>query len=198
MHCSPRHDPGCSPRSSDEHGATPVPLEALAAHMQAQRERFAPSFWHQHQTWLPVGLIGSVVCMAMSGGIANGVLPGSLLPSWLSLFWLGVMTLLIVFGVFRVQRRRALGGTRRGRRDADRAGRAARGSRCWRANCGARHRARVLVLGELLQQEVVLDPYLLLERGGERVCLGIWDGRRIIAAHAELTAPAAACRRSRR
>ena len=40
--------------------------------------------------------------MAMSGGIANGVLPGSLLPSWLSLFWLGVMTLLIVFGVFRV------------------------------------------------------------------------------------------------
>ena len=49
-----------------------------------------------------MGLIGSVFCMAMSGGIANGVLPGSLLPSWLSLFWLGVMTLLIVFGVFRV------------------------------------------------------------------------------------------------
>jgi hypothetical protein len=85
-----------------EIGATPVPLEGLAAHMRAQHERFAPSFWHQHQTWLPVGLIGSVFCMAMSGGIANGVLPGSLLPSWLSLFWLGVMTLLIVFGVFRV------------------------------------------------------------------------------------------------
>ena len=44
----------------DDHGATPVPLEALAAHMRAQRERFAPSFWHQHQTWLPMGLIGSV------------------------------------------------------------------------------------------------------------------------------------------
>ena len=24
------------------------------------------------------------------------------MPSWLSLFWLGVMTLLIVFGVFRI------------------------------------------------------------------------------------------------
>ena len=42
----------------------------------------------------------------------------------------------------------------------------------------------ILVLGELLQQEVVLDPYLLLERDEERVCLGIWDGRRIIAAAA--------------
>jgi hypothetical protein len=50
-------------------------MQALAAHMRAQRERFAPSFWNQHQTWLPVGLIGSVFCMAMSGGIANGVLP---------------------------------------------------------------------------------------------------------------------------
>jgi hypothetical protein len=37
------------------------------------------------------------------------------------------------------------------------------------------------VLGELLQEEVVLDPYLLLTRGEERVCLGIWDGRRIVA-----------------
>ena len=41
---------------------------------------------------IPVGLIGSVVCMAMTGGMAT----------WLSLFWLGVMTLLIVFGVFRL------------------------------------------------------------------------------------------------
>jgi hypothetical protein len=30
----------------------------------------------------------------------------------------------------------------------------------------------------------VLDPYLLLERDEERVCLGIWGGRRIIAAAA--------------
>jgi hypothetical protein len=27
----------------------------------------------------------------------------------------------------------------------------------------------------------VLDPYLLLECDGERVCLGIWDENRIIA-----------------
>ena len=165
----------------DEYGTTPVPLQALAAHMRAQRERFAPSFWHQHQTWLPVGLIGSVFCMAMSGGVANGVLPGSLLPSWLSLFWLGVMTLLIVFGVFRVSagarwRERPvaveflaeIGVPMRIARLARDLHREAPGS--------------AMILGELLQQQVVLDPYLLIVYGNERICLGIWDGRRIIAA----------------
>jgi hypothetical protein len=39
-----------------------------------------------------------------------------------------------------------------------------------------------MILGELLQQQVVLDPYLLIVYGNERICLGIWDGRRIIAA----------------
>src|SRR5512136_1937526 len=86
----------------NEHGASPVPPQRLAAHKQSQLDRFAPSFWHGHQTWLPAGLIGSVFCMALSGGLANGMLPGSLVPSWLSLSWLGVITLLIVFGVFRV------------------------------------------------------------------------------------------------
>src|SRR5215472_13385954 len=85
-----------------EYGAVPVPLEVLALHKRTQLERFAPSFWHQHQTWLPVGLIGSVTCMAVSGGLANGMAPASMLPSGLTLGWLSVMTLLIVFGVFRV------------------------------------------------------------------------------------------------
>ena len=159
---------------------TPVPMQALAAHKQAQLEKFAPSFWHQHQSWLPIGLLGSVGCIAMSGGMANGVLPGSLLPSWLCLFWLGVMTLLIVFGVFRVS-----AGAR------------------WEERCVSADAlndigvpvsiARLaqdlsdespgatLILGELLQNAVVLDPYLLLECDGERLCLGIWDERRVIA-----------------
>ena len=38
-----------------------------------------------------------------------------------------------------------------------------------------------LILGELVQERAVLDPYLLLVRGGERVCLGIWDGNTIVA-----------------
>ena len=164
----------------DDLAARPVPLEALAAHKQMQLERFAPSFWHQHQTWLPVGLIGSVVCMAMSGGITNGMMPGSLVPSWLSLFWLGVMALLIVFGVFRVS-----AGARWEERCVDAAMLTELGvppaiARLAR-DLHEEAPGAALILGELLQQEVVLDPYLLLECAGERICLGIWDGRRIIA-----------------
>ncbi len=38
-----------------------------------------------------------------------------------------------------------------------------------------------LILGELRQDTVVLDPYLIAEYGDDRVILGIWDGDRVIA-----------------
>ncbi len=159
----------------------PVPLEALAAHKQAQLERFAPSFWHRHQNWLPIGMMGSVGCMAASGGIANGMLPGSLIPSWLSLFWLGVMSLLIVFGVFRVS-----AGARWEERYVAAESLEELGVPPAIADLGQTLQrdvvGSVLVLGELLQEQVVLDPYLLLDCSGQRVCLGIWDGPRIVAA----------------
>ncbi len=165
----------------EEQGTRPVPLEALAVHKQAQLEHFAPSFWHQHQSWLPVGLIGSVACMAMSGGVANGALPASPLTSWLSLFWLGVMALLIVFGVFRVNP-----GARWAERYVAPEGLVELDVPLLIANL-ARDLQReasgsALILGELIQETVVLDPYLLLEQGEERICLGIWDGRRVVAA----------------
>jgi len=165
----------------EDHGAVPIPLDTLEAHKRTQLERFAPSFWHQHQSWLPIGLVGSVGCMAASGGLANGAMPGSLLPSWLCLGWLSVVGLLILFGVFRVS-----------------------AGAYWQEHCVAPgllaeigvpiRIARLarelsddapgakLILGELLREEVVLDPYLLMECNGERVCLGIWDGTKVIAA----------------
>jgi hypothetical protein len=167
----------------DDRGVLPVPLQALAAHKQAQLERFAPSFWHEHQTWLPVGLIGSVFCMALSGGLTNRMLAGSIVPSWLSLFWLGVMTLLIVFGVFRIS-----AGARWEERHIEPDMLIGAGVPLPIARLGRDLQSEAagssLVLGELLQEEVVLDPYLLLKCGGERVCLGIWDERRIITAAA--------------
>ena len=42
-----------------------------------------------------------------------------------------------------------------------------------------------LTLGELVQDAVVLDPYLLLEYQGERICLGIWDDDLVIASATE-------------
>jgi|SRR5579871_1078198 len=161
--------------------ANAVPLEALEAHRQAQLERYAPSFWHQHQTWLPIGLVGSVGCMAASGGLANGALPGSLLPSWLCVFWLSVVGLLIVFGVFRVS-----AGARWEERCVapwalEELGVPGRIAALARALCSEMPAAN-LILGELKQEAVVLDPYLLIEFAGERCCLGIWEGKRIIAA----------------
>ena len=164
----------------EAHGVAPVPLSALAAHKEVQLERFAPSFWHQHQTWLPLGLIGSVFCLAMSGGIANGLSPHSSIPSWLSLFWLSVMALLIVFGVFRVSagahwdERVVTAEELTGLGVPHRIARLAGGLQ--RDTVGA-----TLILGELLREEVVLDPYLLLTCDREQVCLGIWDDQRIIA-----------------
>ena len=37
------------------------------------------------------------------------------------------------------------------------------------------------VLGELFQEKIKLDPYLVAEYGNARVILGIWDGNRVIA-----------------
>jgi len=164
----------------EEHDIAPVPLQALASHCQAQLDRFAPSFWYRHQTWLPVGLIGSVGCMAASGGLSHAMMSDPLPSSWLSLGWLSVMALLILFGVFRVSAGARWEERWVGLDELRRAGVpepiASRARLLLRAAPGA-----ALILGELKQEEVVLDPYLLFERDGERVCLGIWDDRQIIA-----------------
>jgi hypothetical protein len=164
----------------DEHGITPVPLEALAAHKQAQLERFAPSFWFRHQALLPTALLGSVAGMAASGGMAQQIGHGSPWPSVLTLGWMCVIAMLIGAGVFRVR-----AGSHWEERWVP---------VTWLDDLGvpepiarvARTMSRqapgaALILGELIQEEVVLDPYLLLERDGEIVCLGIWDGGHIVA-----------------
>jgi hypothetical protein len=163
-----------------DRGLSPVSWLTLAEHKRVQLERFRPGFWQQHQTWLPVGLLVSVGSMAASGGFANRMMPASALPSWLTLAWMCVIALLVVFGVFR---------GRAGSHWEERW--VAPG---WLSGLGVPepiatlalqlHReapGSVLVLGELLQDEVVLDPYLLLVHDGEMICLGIWDEGRIIA-----------------
>jgi hypothetical protein len=163
-----------------EQGLAPVNWQTLTEHKRAQLETFKPSFWHQHQTWLPVGLIGSVGCMAASGGFANRIMPASMLPSWLALGWMCVIAMLVVFGVFRGhagsqwQEQWVAGGWLRALGVPEPIA----------AIALSLHRdapGSTLILGELVQEEVVLDPYLLLARDGELVCLGIWDNGRIIA-----------------
>jgi hypothetical protein len=118
--------------------------------------------------------------MATTGGLANGMAPGSFLPSGLTLGWLSVMGLLIVFGVFRVSAGASWEEHWVAPEVLAALGVPSRIASMARALCREAPGA-ILILGELKQQEVVLDPYLLLERDGECVCLGIWDGDRIIA-----------------
>lgn len=162
-------------------GIIPVSLATLAAHQKAQLERFAPSFWFRHQALLPAALLGSVGGMAFSGGLAERVADsGSPLSCWLTLSWMGVIMLLLGAGVFRVR-----AGSHWEERWV---------SAVWLKGLGvpepvvalARDLNRgipgtALILGELVEDHVVLDPYLLMERDGERVCLGIWDDSGIIA-----------------
>jgi len=163
-----------------DRGLSPVSWMTLAEHKRAQLQRFRPSFWQQHQAWLPVGLLGSVGSMAASGGFANRMMPSSALPSWLTLAWMCVIALLILFGVFRGhggshwEERWIAPGWLRGLRVPEPI--ASLALQLHREAPGS-----VLVLGELLQDEVVLDPYLLLVHEGEIVCLGIWDEGGIIA-----------------
>jgi hypothetical protein len=162
-------------------GIAPIRRELLEAHKQAQLDRFAPSFWYRHQPLLPAALLGSVGCMAATGGLTRQMMPGgSPVSGWMTLAWMCVIGLLIGAGVFRVR-----AGSHWEERwvPAD-----------WLRDLGvpepiaalARDVCRevpgsALILGELKQEYVVLDPYLLLERDGEQVCLGIWEDDRIIA-----------------
>ena len=164
----------------DEQGITPVSLELLAEHKQAQLDRFAPSFWFRHQALLPTALLGSVAGMAASGGLAQQIGHGSPWPSVLTLGWMCVIAMLIGAGVFRVR-----AGSHWEERWVPVQ---------WLGDLGvpepiarvARQLSRevpgsALILGELIQEEVVLDPYLMLECDGETVCLGIWDDGKLVA-----------------
>jgi hypothetical protein len=168
-------------RALDERCIVPIRWASLAAHKQSELARHQPSFWQRHEAWLPIALVGSVGCMAASGGLTHGISTDGLPLAWCpTLIWMGSFGLLIVFGVFRVsagaywQERNVpleeLAGLDVPEEIA--------------ATARALHRdlpGSVLVLGELIQQEVVLDPYLLLVFNDQCVCLGIWDDAGVIA-----------------
>jgi hypothetical protein len=39
----------------------------------------------------------------------------------------------------------------------------------------------LLIIGELIQNEAVIDPYVVVHLNGERACLGIWLDDKVIA-----------------
>ena len=165
----------------ERRGITPVSWELLSAHKDAELEKAAPNFWFRYPEWLLIASLISIVGMAAASGLAPGLTRGSpSLPFYLSFGWMCLIFLFVATGFF---------GMRGGSHWEER-----RVPACRLDGVGvpepiatvARqlHRdapSSSLILGELVRDSVVLDPYLLLVCGPERVCLGIWDGRRIIA-----------------
>lgn len=165
----------------DDRCIVPIGWAHLAAHKQAQLARYQPSFWQRHEAWLPIALVGSIGCMAASGGLTHQIVADASLLSWCpTLIWMSSFALLIVFGVFRVRAGAYWQERSVPVEDLDRLGvpaEIATTARTLHSDVPGSE----LVLGELVQQEVVLDPYLIVTCDAEMACLGIWDEQGVIA-----------------
>jgi hypothetical protein len=174
-------EPRTLAQALDDRGIVPISWTDLAAHKQAQLARYQPSFWQRHEAWLPIALVGSVGCMAASGGLTRAFTASASLLTWTpTLIWLGSFALLIVFGVFRVRAGAYWQERNVPAEDLDRLG----VPRAIAATARKLHRdvpGSELILGELILQQVVLDPYLMLTSNDEMACLGIWDDQRVVA-----------------
>lgn len=163
-----------------ESGIAPVPLAALAAHKRAQVQKFGPNFWYRHQGLLLAGLLLPFIGMAATSGLAQGLKDVSpSLPCAVSFAWLCLLPLLFASGLLRLR-----AGSHWEERWVPTAAldrlavpeEIAETARSLQKQVAG----SALILGELVQERAVLDPYLLLVRGGERVCLGIWDGGKVL------------------
>jgi len=166
-------------------GVTPVPMEVLKDHKRRQVEKHPESLALRPVTYLVAGIfigVGCTVRTVMVVGIPSGHLQMMALAMIAFLYtFLGMMvsflgTTLIahLFGI------------------------TVRGKARWVESLLWRHRSippairdvirrtdnslpGTIIYGELVQNQVVLDPYIVVEMKGERVCLGIWEGSKIIA-----------------
>jgi hypothetical protein len=161
----------------EQRNVKPVDWDALAAHKEAQLRAFGPSFWYRHQTLLGITLIGSIAFMAVTAGAANAIAsPLSSVPLWISMAWMCLIAALIVGGVFR-----ARAGSHWEERwlpaDMLKFSGVPEPIAALARSMKSAIPGSTLILGELVRESAVIDPYLLLVRGDERVCLGIWDDR---------------------
>jgi hypothetical protein len=163
------------------HNLTPVSWEDLMAHKQAQQRRFGPSFWCRHQAAVSIALVlASPVVGATVGAIQGFSAHSSALTIVSSFVWMCAVALITGTGMIKLragshwEERLVPASFLTGRDVPDRIAQIARSLQ--RDVPGS-----TLILGELKRDEVVLDPYLLLEYGDECVCLGIWEDKQIVA-----------------
>jgi hypothetical protein len=160
---------------------TPVAWDLLAAHKQAQLEKFGPSFWYRHQAALSMALVvASPAVGALAGAIQGFTAHSSALTIGSSFAWMCLVAVVTGTGLIRLRagshwRERWIAAGLLG--DLGVPDPIAAVARTLRRDLpGA-----TLILGELMREEVVLDPYLLLKYGDECVCLGICEDGQVIA-----------------
>lgn len=169
----------------DSQRLSAVPLEYLAEHKHAQQQKFGPSFWYRHQAVLSVMLVvASPLVGAAVGAMQGFTANSSALTVASSFVWMCLVALITGTGLIRL---RAGAHWVERHVTVDRLAEldipddiAVPARRIQNQVPGSR-----LVLGELKMETTVLDPYLLIERGDERVCLGIWEGKQVIASMTE-------------
>jgi hypothetical protein len=166
----------------DTLGLTPVGLDKLAEHKLAQQKKFGPSFWFRHQTAVSMTLIAASPVIGAVVGALQGFTPhSSALAVASSFIWMCVVALLTGTGLVKLragaywEERYVPGSALENLEVPPSIVTVARSVQRIVPDAG-------LVLGELKRHEAVLDPYLLIETGTERVCLGIWENGKIIAA----------------
>jgi hypothetical protein len=157
----------------------PVSWEALAEHKASQQRRYGPSFWYRHQAAVSIMLVvASPVAGVVAGASGGFTAHSGVLAITGSFMWMCMVALITGTGLVRLR-----AGSHWEEREvatgylADVPQPIARIARQLYDDApGAR-----LILGELKRQETVLDPYLLIERDGECVCLGIWENDKVVA-----------------
>jgi len=166
----------------EDHGLKPVPWATLAEHKTAQQRRYGPSFWHRHQTALSVALVLASPAAGAIAGMSTGFSAHSgVLAITGSFVWMCLVALVTGTGMIRLragsywEERRVPVGFLADDGVPEPIARIAR-------QLHGEVRGSRLILGELKRQETVLDPYLLVEKDGECICLGIWENDRIVAA----------------
>jgi hypothetical protein len=160
---------------------TPVPLAKLADHKLAQQRKFGPSFWFRHQTAISMTLIAASPVIGAVVGALQGFTPhSSALAVASSFIWMCMVALLTGTGLVKLragaywEERYVAVGALDNLEVPSSIATVARSVQRLVPDSG-------VVLGELKRHEAVLDPYLLIETGSERVCLGIWEDSKIIA-----------------
>ena len=165
----------------DENGITPVGWDTLLEHKQAQLKRFGPSFWYRYQAVLSVALIIASPAIGAGAAAIHGFSPAwNSLSIGFSFAWMCMVALVTGTGIIRVR-----AGSHWRERIVPVSRLAGIGMPAPIAQVARELTAELprptLILGELIREEAVLDPYLLLEHGDQCVCLGVWENDRVVA-----------------